>query len=166
LVLMRLTRETDLSVEVELGELSVTMLSDGETAMPVTHLRGANGEALDDLTQADLVEGKLRLPVRAFLVRGPEGALLIDTGAGDAWHSGLGRLEAAMLAAGVSAQGVTAVALTHTHVDHLGGLVTRDRELAYPNARRVFVATEVDLFSENICPSSSFWPSPSGWVWS
>lgn len=139
---MRLRRETELSVEVELGELTVTMLLDGETAMPVTHLRGADGGALADLAGADLVKGKLRLPVRAFLVQGREGALLIDTGAGDAWHPSLGRLDEAMVAAGVSPQAVTAVALTHTHVDHLGGLVTREREQAFPNARRVFVATE------------------------
>jgi glyoxylase-like metal-dependent hydrolase (beta-lactamase superfamily II) len=142
LVLMRLGRETELSVEVELGELSVTMLLDGETAMPVTHLRGPDGEALSDLGGADLVEGKLRLPVRGFLVQGPEGALMIDAGAGDAWHASLGRLDEAMVAAGISPQAVTAVALTHTHVDHLGGLVTRERELAFPNARRLFVATE------------------------
>lgn len=104
---MRLGRETDLSVEVELGELSVTMLLDGETAMPVTHLRGADGAAVEDLTGADLVDGMLRLPVRAFLVRGPEGALMIDAGAGNAWHPTLGRLGAALLAAGVSSQAVT-----------------------------------------------------------
>jgi glyoxylase-like metal-dependent hydrolase (beta-lactamase superfamily II) len=139
---MRVVRETELSVEVELGELSVIMLSDGETVMPATHLRGTDGEALADLAGADLVEGKLRLPVRAFLVRGREGTLLIDAGAGDAWHRTLGRLGEAMLAAGVAANEVTAVAVTHTHVDHIGGLVTQDREPAFPNARRVFVPTE------------------------
>jgi glyoxylase-like metal-dependent hydrolase (beta-lactamase superfamily II) len=142
LVLMRLGRETEQSVEVELGELTVTMLLDGETLVPATHLRGPDGEALADLAGADLVDGKLRLPVRAFLVEGPEGCLLIDAGAGDAWHRSLGRVEAAMVAAGVSPQAVTAVALTHTHVDHVGGLVGRDREISFPNARRLFVATE------------------------
>jgi glyoxylase-like metal-dependent hydrolase (beta-lactamase superfamily II) len=139
---MRLGRATDLSVEVELGELSVTMLSDGETVMPATHLRGADGAPLADLAGADMVDGNLRLPVRAFLVRGAGGCLLIDTGAGDAWHPTLGRLGAALLAAGVSRQAVTTLALTHTHVDHLGGLVTPDREPAFPNAARLFVATE------------------------
>jgi glyoxylase-like metal-dependent hydrolase (beta-lactamase superfamily II) len=139
---MRLGRETDLSVEVELGELTVTMLSDGETVMPATDLRDADGAPLADLDGAELQGGKLRLPVRAFLVRGREGCLLIDAGAGVAWHRTLGRLGEAMLAAGVTPGEVTAVAVTHTHVDHVGGLVTADREPAYANARRLFVPTE------------------------
>ena len=139
---MRLVRMGRLSVEVEMGDLTVIALSDGETAMPVTHLRGRDGEALADLAQADLVEGKLRLPVWAFLVKGSQGCLLIDTGAADAWHPSLGRLGEALREAGVSAGEVTAVALTHTHVDHLSGLVDRDRGLAFPNAERVFVAVE------------------------
>ncbi len=133
---MRLVRMGRLSVEVEMGDLTVIALSDGETAMPVTHLRGRDGEALADLAQADLVEGKLRLPVWAFLVKGSQGCLLIDTGAADAWHPSLGRLGEALREAGVSAGEVTAVALTHTHVDHLSGLVDRDRGLAFPNAER------------------------------
>ncbi len=139
---MRIVRMGPLSVEVELGEMTVIALCDGETAMPLTHLRGPDGEALADLAGADVVDSKLRLPVWAFLVKGPEGCLLIDAGAADAWHPVLGRLGAAMLEAGVSANEVTAVALTHTHVDHLSGLVDGDGGLAFPNAKRVFVATE------------------------
>jgi glyoxylase-like metal-dependent hydrolase (beta-lactamase superfamily II) len=138
---MRIVRMGRLSVEVELGDLTVVALSDGETAMPLTHLRGPDGEALADLGGADVVDGKLRLPVRAFMVKGPEGCLMIDSGAADAWHPVLGRLGEAMLEAGVSAGEVTVVALTHTHVDHLSGLVDQDGGLAFPNAERVFVAT-------------------------
>lgn len=141
---MRVVRETDLSVELELGEMTVIMLSDGETAMPASHLRGPDGAALPEaeLAGADLVDGALRLPVRAFLVRGPGGCLMIDAGAGRAWHRTLGRLDRALVDAGVAPGEVTAVALTHTHVDHLGGLVRPDGEIAFPGAARVFVATE------------------------
>jgi glyoxylase-like metal-dependent hydrolase (beta-lactamase superfamily II) len=139
---MRIVRRTELSLTVELGDLTVTMLSDGETVIPVDRLRGPDGAALADLAGADLADGKLRLPVRAYLVRGAEGCLLIDTGAADAWHASLGRLGEAMVEARVGANEVTAVALTHTHVDHLSGLVDADGGLAFPNAARVFVATE------------------------
>lgn len=141
---MRIVREGRLFCEVELGALSVTMLSDGETVMPLDCLRGREGVALTEaeLAEADRSEGKLLLPVRAFLVRGPGGCLLIDAGAGTAWHRGLGQIGAAMAEAGTGPQEVTAVALTHTHVDHVSGLVDGEGGLAFPNAERVFVATE------------------------
>ncbi len=141
---MRIVRQGPLSLTVELDELTVTMLSDGETSIPPTHLRGPDGQALPvvELRQADLSDGKLRLPVRAFLVQGPAGCLLIDSGAAQEWHPTLGRLAAAMNDAGVGSAAVSVIALTHTHVDHVSGLVDTDRGLAFPNAARVLVATE------------------------
>ncbi|MGL4235043.1 MBL fold metallo-hydrolase [Tabrizicola sp.] len=141
---MRILRQGRLSMTVELGDLTVTMLSDGETVIGTDRLRGSDGEELapEALAGADLADGLLRLPVRAFLVRGPQGCLLIDTGAGDAWHESLGRLPEALVEAGVGTNEVTAVALTHTHVDHLSGLVDGDGGLAFPNADKVFVPVE------------------------
>lgn len=141
---MRVVRETALSLTLEVSDLSVTMLKDGETTMPADCLRGPEGAALapEDLAPEDLSGGRLPLPVRAFLVRGPSGCLLIDTGAGRAWHKGLGRLGEALAEAGSGPQEVTVVALTHTHIDHLSGLVDADGGLAFPNAGRVLVATE------------------------
>lgn len=139
---MRVVRETAQSLTVELGELSVTMLLDGETVMAPDCLRAADGAALTDYGPGDLVGGRLPLPVRAFLVRGRAGTLLIDAGAAAAWHKGLGQLGAALAEAGTGPQEVDLVALTHTHIDHLSGLVDGDGGLAFPNAQRVLVATE------------------------
>jgi glyoxylase-like metal-dependent hydrolase (beta-lactamase superfamily II) len=139
---MRVVRATELSLTVELGDLAVTMLLDGRTVMGADCLRGPDGAAVQDHGPGGLVEGRLPLPVRAFLVRGRDGCLLIDAGAGRAWHKGLGQLGAALAEAGSGPQEVTVVALTHTHIDHLSGLVDDDGGLAFPNAERVYVATE------------------------
>lgn len=139
---MRVVRETERSLTVELGDLAVTMLLDGRTTMGADCLRGPDGAAVQDYGPGDLVDGRLPLPVRAFLVQGPSGCLLIDAGAGQAWHKGLGQLGAALAEAGSGPQEVTVVALTHTHIDHLSGLVDDDGGLAFPNADRVYVATE------------------------
>jgi glyoxylase-like metal-dependent hydrolase (beta-lactamase superfamily II) len=141
-VLMRVMRETALSLTVELGDLSVTMLMDGQTSMGADCLRVPDGSAFQAYVPGDLADGRLPLPVRAFLVQGQAGCLLIDAGAGQAWHKGLGRLVEAMAEAGFGPQDVDVVALTHTHIDHLSGLVDQDGGLTFPNAERVFVATE------------------------
>lgn len=139
---MRVVRETALSLTVELQDLTVTMLCDGETVMARDCLRGPDGAGLTDYAAGDLVEGKLPLPVRAFLVRGAAGCLLIDAGAGRAWHQDLGQLGAALAEAGSGPQEVDVVALTHTHIDHISGLVDSEGGFAFPNAARVLVATE------------------------
>lgn len=148
---MRILRETGLTLTVELGALTVIMLSDGETLMPADCLRAPDRAPDGPALGQDLVAGELRLPVRAFLVRGPGGALLIDAGAAGAWHPGLGRLPEALGEAGVGRGEVTAIALTHPHVDHVAGLVDAGGGAAFPNAARVFVAVE-DLMAVRADP--------------
>ena len=60
---MRIARAGELFLTVDLGEMAVTMLSDGETTLPGRFLLGAE------------IAGEIPIPVRAFLVRGPEGCL-------------------------------------------------------------------------------------------
>jgi glyoxylase-like metal-dependent hydrolase (beta-lactamase superfamily II) len=143
---MRVRRIGRLSVEVQVGDLTVIALSDGETVIGADRLRGLNNEPLVQLDGADLVDGKLRLQVTAFAVKGPEGCLLIDTGAADAWHPTLGKLPEAMAEAGTKAEDVTAVALTHTHVDHIGGLVRADGGFAFGSATVFVPEAEMGLF--------------------
>jgi glyoxylase-like metal-dependent hydrolase (beta-lactamase superfamily II) len=143
---MRVRRIGRLSAEVQVGDLTVIALSDGETGIGTDRLRGADGAALADLSGADLVDGKLRLQVTAFAVKGPEGCLLIDTGAADAWHPTLGKLPEAMADAGLEADDITVVALTHTHVDHIGGLVRSDGGYAFGSATVFVPEAEMGLF--------------------
>jgi glyoxylase-like metal-dependent hydrolase (beta-lactamase superfamily II) len=145
---MQVRRIGALSAEVVLGDLSVIALSDGQTSMPATHLRGEDGQPLPAtaLGGADLVDGKLRLQVSAFAVRGPDGCLLIDAGAGTAWHKTLGLLPQAMAEAGIAAADITTVALTHTHIDHIGGLVSDEGVAVFPNAEIFVPEAEMGLF--------------------
>jgi glyoxylase-like metal-dependent hydrolase (beta-lactamase superfamily II) len=148
---MRIVRAGRLFAELELDGLTVIALSDGHAEMPVERLRGPDGQDLTEDELADVPQqgGKLRLEVHAFLVRGAGTALLIDTGSGNAWQPTTGRLAEAMAEAGVDPDGVTDVALTHTHVDHIGGLVRGDGMPTFANLRRIFVpAEEIGLFRD------------------
>ena len=72
--------------------------------------------------------------VHAFLLDLREGPVLIDAGAGPLLGAGLGRVAGALDALGVAPIDVAAVALTHLHGDHCGGLIDADGAARFPRA--------------------------------
>jgi glyoxylase-like metal-dependent hydrolase (beta-lactamase superfamily II) len=76
--------------------------------------------------------------VHSFLLRHPDGLVLIDTGIG---HLGRppyevdGRLDEELRAAGAVPEEVSHVVLTHLHADHSGGACLPDGSPRFPNAR-------------------------------
>jgi glyoxylase-like metal-dependent hydrolase (beta-lactamase superfamily II) len=71
--------------------------------------------------------------------------VLFDTGWGPD-NPGRGGLQAALAAAGYSADQIDVVCLTHCHPDHMGGLMAGDKPL-FPNARYVVGETEYNFWS-------------------
>jgi glyoxylase-like metal-dependent hydrolase (beta-lactamase superfamily II) len=127
-----------------LGQLTVVALRDGYVDMPPSRLRQADDRPFgSDLpAQVALVEGKLRLSVNAFVVIDHDQHILIDTGAANAWEPTMGLLLLALEETGFARDKITTVALTHTHSDHVNGLVAADGSDAFPNLDRLFVPRE------------------------
>ena len=138
-------------VRFAFGDLTVVALRDGYVDMPPSRLRQASGQAFgSDLpAQVILVEGRLRLSVNAFLIVDRDQHTLIDTGAANAWLPTMGLLLRALHEAGVARESIGTVAFTHTHEDHVNGLVAADGSDAFPNLDRLFVPQEeVSMFDE------------------
>jgi glyoxylase-like metal-dependent hydrolase (beta-lactamase superfamily II) len=83
------------------------------------------------LRAAGAPAGTLPLGVDALLVRLPGRTVLIDTGLGPKAGGGL---LPSLAMAGVGPGAVTDVLVTHSHGDHVGGLVGADGALAFPRA--------------------------------
>ena len=81
------------------------------------------------LTAEGLVTDVLELSVQPLIVRTADRVLLFDTGNGPS-----GTLSASMTTAGVEAGAVTDIFISHSHGDHIGGLVAANGGLAFPNA--------------------------------
>lgn len=76
--------------------------------------------------------------VHAFLIRHPDGPVLVDTGIGDLGrppYDVAGRLEDELAAIEVSPESVQHVILTHLHGDHAGGACAADGSPTFPNAQ-------------------------------
>jgi glyoxylase-like metal-dependent hydrolase (beta-lactamase superfamily II) len=131
-------------VRFSMGDLMVIALGDGYVDMPPSRLRqpGDHPFGLDLPAEVDLVNGKLRLSVNAFLVIDRDQHILIDTGSANAWEPTMGLLPRALAEAGVAPDRIGTVAFTHTHLDHVHGLVAADGSEAFPNLERLYVPQE------------------------
>jgi glyoxylase-like metal-dependent hydrolase (beta-lactamase superfamily II) len=128
-------------VRYALGKIDVIALRDGYVDMPPTRLRGIGGRPFgaDLPREVELFAGKLRLSVNAFLVIDDGQHVLIDTGAANAWEPTMGSLHRALAEARVDRTDIRTVAVTHTHEDHVHGLVANDGTDAFPNLERLYV---------------------------
>lgn len=133
----------------KIGDVTVTSLRDGYVDMPVRRLRQPGGRIFgDDLpAQVALVDGALRLSVNAFAIDDGHEITLVDTGSSNAWHPTMGRLPQALKEAKIAIDRIRTVALTHTHLDHIQGLVLPDGGDGFPELSRLLVPRlELDMF--------------------
>jgi glyoxylase-like metal-dependent hydrolase (beta-lactamase superfamily II) len=133
----------------KIGALIMTSLRDGYVDMPPTRLRRPGNRVFGDglPQQVRLVDGNLRLSVNAFALDDGTDVTLIDTGASNAWHPTMGLLPQALREASIAVGRVRTVAFTHTHLDHIHGLILPNGGDAFPQLSRLLVPKEeLDLF--------------------
>ena len=120
--------------DFRLGALKLTALRDELNMLPndakVVGFGRDPAEVTAVLQAAGAPTDEITLGVDALLVEGNGRVMLFDTGLGPGVH---GVLQGSLARAGVSPQAVTDVFITHSHGDHVGGLVTADARPAFPH---------------------------------
>jgi glyoxylase-like metal-dependent hydrolase (beta-lactamase superfamily II) len=121
-----------------IGDFSAMALRDGTISLPNDNKVFGVGQKPEEvaavLSAAGLPTDRLELSVQPLLVRTAERVMLFDTGAGGNMGPTAGKLAASMAAAGVAAATVTDIFISHSHGDHVGGLLNASGALAFPNA--------------------------------
>lgn len=121
-----------------IGGLDAVALKDGDIDAANDGKTFGVGRPISDVAALLAAAGQptdvLHLSIQPLLVRSGAQILLFDTGAADASFARAGRLPDALRAAGVEPSQVTDVFISHRHPDHVGGLLTPEGVLAFPNA--------------------------------
>jgi glyoxylase-like metal-dependent hydrolase (beta-lactamase superfamily II) len=117
------------------GRCRVWSLSDGYLDMPAELLRDLRDEPAPQAAEART----LRLSVNCFALAGPGvDGILIDCGGGS-WAPTVGRLAQSLAEAEIDPASITILALTHTHQDHIHGLLTRDGRALLLNLNAIMI---------------------------
>lgn len=130
-----------------IGDVRVTALSDGTIPQNLHKiLHGVTNEKIDEQLAHAYLTNPFEISINAFLLETGDKFVLVDTGAGQLFGPGLGnKLLDSLQAAGVKAEQISDILLTHVHSDHMGGL-TRDGQIVFPNATVHVGQPDIDFF--------------------
>jgi glyoxylase-like metal-dependent hydrolase (beta-lactamase superfamily II) len=133
---------------LKVGKVEVIAISDGTGRLPLTEgfVRNARPGELQRLLAEHAQPTDVRASVNVYVVKLGDRVILIDGGAGGVLGPGAGKAPLSLAAAGIRAEDITDIFITHMHPDHIAGLIDGDRR-RYPNAVVHVARAELNYWS-------------------
>jgi glyoxylase-like metal-dependent hydrolase (beta-lactamase superfamily II) len=133
-----------------LGSLELTVVTDGhilfDPKQPILAPGIDESKVNKVLEDNFLPTGYVNIAMNILVIKSADRIILIDAGAGHTMGERSGWLLGNLKIAGFYPKDITDVILTHAHPDHIGGLVTIEGTLAFPNADVYLTKTEHDFW--------------------
>lgn len=129
------------------GGYEIFTLSSGDKAFQPASLFYGENDADKDKIDAMSPDGKVPTGMNCFVVRTPEGFVMFDAGLPS---SKGGKTLARLETLDISAASITAIFLTHSHFDHIGGLIDDNGLAEYPEATVYVSAEEYNFMSKSM----------------
>jgi glyoxylase-like metal-dependent hydrolase (beta-lactamase superfamily II) len=140
----------------KVGLIEVTVVTDGSNTFKFTdgHLTNKTRADLNAaLEEAYFPKDLMTTPYNPIVVNTSGKLVVIDTGLGEAAYARtkgvVGQFQSNLKAAGIDRNAVDTVIISHFHGDHINGLITPDKKLAYPNAEILVPAAEWKFFMDD-----------------
>ena len=135
-----------------IGAFELTALYDGIWYRPITDtfIRNAPfAEVEHALAEAFMPADKLATPFTALFVNTGNKLVLIDTGTGGQIAPSAGALRENVAAAGIDADAVDLIVISHFHPDHINGIKDKDNNIVFPNAEIMVPSAEWNFWMDD-----------------
>ncbi len=137
-------------VKMKLGKLDILIITDGHLLIQPAQPIFAPGidkikveEALvDNFISNYMIDAAINI----LLIKKEKKIIIIDAGCGSAIGDQAGKFLKNLNTAGITADEVTDVVITHLHVDHIGGLIDLNGNLVFKNATYYLAQKEHDFW--------------------
>ena len=133
----------------KVGSFEVTVVTDGANRfkLPDDMVANAKKDEVNAALAAAYLEKDVFVgPYNPIVVNTGSKLVLIDTGTGEASYTSTkgasGQLLSNLATAGIDANAINTVIISHYHGDHVNGLLRADNSLAFPNAEILVPAAE------------------------
>ena len=131
----------------KVGDFQATVISDGFGEVPLQPIFAPNASEAEfkAALKANFIGPMAQGTSNILVVDTGRERILIDSGWGEKLGPAFGnfpKLQTNLQRAGIAPDSIDLVVVSHGHLDHIGGLVTKSGVPAFPNATFVFVDTE------------------------
>jgi glyoxylase-like metal-dependent hydrolase (beta-lactamase superfamily II) len=135
-----------------IGSFKATVISDGYGNVPFWPIFAANqpASATESFLKQNHLSANPQFTNNLLVVDTPTDRVLVDTGFGDVLGPPSGQfpwLVENLRRAGIPPDSVTIVIISHVHLDHVAGIVTKSGHHVFPNAKYVIVDDELTYWT-------------------